>query len=153
MKKATLFLIILSFVLSPLAASKIIILGKTNPSEIFFLKDWKANYDNYTPDMKIIKKINSLNKEIKVEVYFGTWCGDSRNNVPKLIKIFENIPKFKIEWTGIIWRKCDKSGLYKKYKLERVPTIIFYQNGKEIGRIVENPIKTLEQDILDIVSK
>jgi hypothetical protein len=32
-----------------------------------------------------------------------------------------------------------------------VPTIIFYENGKELGRIVESPEKTLETDILKIL--
>lgn len=152
MKKIVSIIIILCFALVSLSASRIIIMGKTTPSEIFLLKSWKTIYNDYTPDIKTIKKISSLNKKLKVEIYFGTWCKDSRNNVPKLIKIFENLPDFKVEYTGIIWRTCDKTGLYKKYNLERVPTIIFYQGEKEIGRIIENPKKTLEKDILNIVS-
>ncbi len=152
MKKIISFIIIISFALVSFSASKIVIMGKTNPSEIFLLKSWKQIYENYAPDMETIKKISSLNKKIKVKIFFGTWCKDSRNNVPKLIRIFENLPDYKVEYTGIIWRTCDKTGLYKTYNLERVPTIIFYQGEKEIGRIIENPKQTLEKDILNIVS-
>jgi len=34
----------------------------------------------------------------------------------------------------------------KKFKIERIPTFIFLRNGKEIGRIIETPVKSLEED-------
>jgi delta 1-pyrroline-5-carboxylate dehydrogenase len=36
--------------------------------------------------------------------------------------------------------------------ISRTPTFIFYRNGHEIGRYVEQAKKSLEQDILDIIS-
>jgi len=36
--------------------------------------------------------------------------------------------------------------------IHRVPTIIFNKNGKEINRIVEHPITTLEEDIQNIIT-
>jgi len=33
----------------------------------------------------------------------------------------------------------------------KVPTIIFYLKGKEIGRIVETPVKSLEKDMARII--
>ena len=40
--------------------------------------------------------------------------------------------------------------------IERVPTFIFYKTGgdgskKEIGRIIETPVRSLEEDLLDIL--
>jgi hypothetical protein len=35
----------------------------------------------------------------------------------------------------------------------RVPTFIFLRAGKEIGRVTERPITTLEQDIATILDK
>jgi len=34
-----------------------------------------------------------------------------------------------------------------------VPTIIFYMNDEEVGRIVEMPYESLEKDMLEIVKK
>ena len=36
--------------------------------------------------------------------------------------------------------------------IHRVPTVIFYKNGKEINRIVEHPIETFEADIQNIIT-
>jgi hypothetical protein len=35
-------------------------------------------------------------------------------------------------------------------QIKNVPTFIFYREGKEIGRIVENPSNTLESDIYNL---
>ncbi|MEJ2614863.1 MAG: hypothetical protein P8Z35_07895 [Ignavibacteriaceae bacterium] len=37
-------------------------------------------------------------------------------------------------------------------KIELVPTIIFYKDEKELGRIVETPNDSLEKDILKILT-
>jgi tetratricopeptide (TPR) repeat protein len=37
--------------------------------------------------------------------------------------------------------------------IHRVPTIIVYKNGKELQRIVESPVESLEQDLLNITTK
>lgn len=60
----------------------------------------------------------------------GTWCGDSKREVPKLYKILE-----------------------ASLNIHRVPTVIFYKDGKEVNRIVEHPIKTFEEDIQNIITK
>ncbi len=153
MRKRAIFVIAILTIVSFIFASRIVIIGETNPAEIFMLKDWKKIYEDYSPDLKTVEEIKKFTKDVSAEVYFGTWCKDSRHNVPRLIKIFELLPDIKVKYVGIIWRTCDRSGLYKKMNLKRVPTIIFYKNGKEVGRIIENPIKTLEKDILNILSK
>jgi hypothetical protein len=35
--------------------------------------------------------------------------------------------------------------------IELVPTFIFYRKGMEIGRIVETPLQTMEEDIYRIL--
>jgi hypothetical protein len=41
----------------------------------------------------------------------------------------------------------------KGLNITNVPTFIFYEKGIEINRIVETPIVSLEQDMLDILSR
>ena len=47
--------------------------------------------------------------------------------------------------------KDTPSGLEKKYDLFNVPTLIFSKDNKELNRIVEFPIETLEKDMLSIL--
>ena len=48
--------------------------------------------------------------------------------------------------------KITPNFIEKNYELINIPTIIFYDNENEINRIVEFPIKSIEEDILDILT-
>jgi hypothetical protein len=37
------------------------------------------------------------------------------------------------------------------FEINLVPTFIFTQQGNEIGRIIETPVVSLEQDLLNII--
>jgi len=37
------------------------------------------------------------------------------------------------------------------YGVENVPTFIFFRNGEELGRIIEAPDKSLEEDMAGII--
>jgi len=152
MKKFLLSFSIIFFTLS-LFSADIYLVGKTSPEQILLIKEWKNIYELYQPDLETIDKINSYNKDLSAKVYVGTWCRDSKNNIPKLIKIFENINNLHAEYIGILWRDCEPTDVYKNMNIKRIPTIIFYHHVEEIGRIIENPVNTLEKDILDIISK
>jgi hypothetical protein len=39
----------------------------------------------------------------------------------------------------------------KRLNITHVPTFIYYRNEKELGRIVENPMESLEKDTQAIV--
>jgi hypothetical protein len=50
----------------------------------------------------------------------------------------------------------EKQGLSNEtegLEIELVPTIIFYKDSNEIGRIVETPAEGLEKDLLKIINK
>ena len=89
----------------------------------------------------------------------GTWCGDSKREVPKIYKILETLKFPKEQLTTVaVGRNGD---MYKKspeheeagLNIHRVPTLIFYKNGKEVNRIVEHPVESFEADILNITTK
>ena len=42
-------------------------------------------------------------------------------------------------------------GLEDGKNIHHVPTIIIYKKGKELGRIIESPIESLEEDIFNIL--
>ena len=44
--------------------------------------------------------------------------------------------------------------MYKTLQIKFVPTFIVSDNaGKELGRIVENPSKTLEEDLIKLINQ
>ncbi len=140
------FFLIFSFLLSQTNVSKKDILSKPG---------WIQVYDDFNVDMNKISSLKKLIKDdIRIDVYFAFWCGDSRKNVPAFIKILDklNYKKLSVNFYSIE-RKKDKSGNYfiDSLKIERVPTFVFYKDNDEIGRIIENPEKTLLDDFMKIL--
>jgi len=48
--------------------------------------------------------------------------------------------------------KNSPTGEERGLNIIRVPTMLFYKNGKEVNRIVESPIESLEEDMAQILS-
>ena len=113
---------------------------------------WFLNrYDKYQPSIKELSQINF--NEIKIKIFMGTWCHDSKREIPRLIKILDNL-KFDQSNVEIIGLTKEKKGYfndYSRYNITNTPTIIFYKNKKEVGRIIEKPKETLESNMLSIL--
>lgn len=110
---------------------------------------------DYTPDSAAITTIRDKAGDVQVIVFLGTWCGDSKREMPRFFKIWDQagIPMSKVSLYGLDRTKKDAEGLTVKWKIEYVPTFIFVRNGQEIGRIIEKPKGTLEGDIAQILSQ
>ncbi|MBC2846492.1 thioredoxin family protein [Winogradskyella flava] len=122
-------------------------------------KSWfTKNYNDYKPNASITSAISSELKSYTITLFMGTWCGDSKREVPKLYKVLEasNFPMEQLTVVAVS-RQPD---LYKQspqheeagLNIHRVPIVIFYKNGKEVNRIVEHPVNSFEEDIENIVT-
>jgi len=118
-------------------------------------KNWfSKNYDNYTPDPKIVQKIKKKLNNISIKSFIGSWCHDSKRELPRFYKIME-LAGFDLEndfkMIGITIGKKTPTNLQKGFAINHTPTFIFFRDGKEIGRFVEHSKKTIEKDILKIL--
>ena len=119
---------------------------------------FNKNYEEYKPNKTIINDIASELKNYSITLFMGTWCGDSKQEVPKLYKVLE-ASNYPIDQLTVIAISSEPN-MYKQspnheeagLNIHRVPTVIFYKEGKEINRIVEYPITTFEEDIQNIIT-
>jgi thiol-disulfide isomerase/thioredoxin len=115
-----------------------------------------AGYDQYRPDPDIVNQLTTIPRDnIKIKIVLGTWCPDSRREVPRFMKIIDiwKFPPESITFIGVDDAKLSPVAEYKDLDIQRVPTFILYKNNVEAGRIIENPVTSLEQDMLDILEK
>ena len=138
------------------------LLGKIDKSGLMkaSYESWfSKNLEAYQPDENIIKSLDSELNTYSIKLFMGTWCGDSKREVPKFYKILEacNFPMEQLEVIAL----SRKANMYKQspnheeagLNIHRVPTFIIYKNGKELNRIVEEPVETLEAALLEIISE
>ena len=110
-------------------------------------------YEQFAVDSALVSLLSVAIKDIDILIFVGTWCGDSKREVPKLYRIFDalNVPEERIQLVGMDRNKETPDQLERDLDIRRVPTIIFYAAGVELGRIIERPIATLMEDMQAIL--
>ncbi len=119
-----------------------------------FKDTWTTEYDNYKPDYKTLDSLEGKLENVNIKIVFRSTCSDSREQLPRLFKILNEL-NYDVNSITLIGVSREKQGLSNEtegLEIELVPTIIFYKDGSEIGRIVETPVESLEKDLLRIIS-
>lgn len=115
---------------------------------------YSGEYEKYRTGTKALGSLATISKDdLAVIVVLGTWCPDSQREVPRFMKIIDlwNFPPGNITFIGVDNEKIAPVGDYDKLDIDRVPTFIFYKKNIEEGRIIENPVTSLEQDMVEIL--
>ena len=123
-------------------------------------KEWfDKNYADYKIDSTTADELKPFVKNKHFEIFMGTWCGDSKREVPRMFKILEyaGVQPSQIKMIMV----DDHDSTYKQSPaheergkgIHRVPDLIVYDHGKEINRIVESPVVSLEKDLYSIAGK
>ncbi|RXQ94962.1 hypothetical protein EO244_07885 [Ancylomarina salipaludis] len=117
--------------------------------------DWfKPEFEAYKIDTNLLSDLKKKNfSGLKMTLVLGTWCHDSHQQVPRLIKLLETMkfPMSKLEMFAMDTYKEALGIDLKSIDVKLVPTLIVYKGTKEIGRIVESPKVSLEADLLEIL--
>lgn len=115
---------------------------------------YRAEYFIYKPDEALLNQLKPALKGITIKLVMGTWCGDSKEWVPRFYKVMDQVG-FNYKKMRLIAVDRDKKAgdvEISDLKIERVPTFIFYKKKKEIGRIIEVPYDLIEKDMLKIIA-
>lgn len=112
-----------------------------------------SGYAAYAPALDMLEDVQEKRDSIRLLIVFGTWCSDSRRELPRFFKILDglNVPAEHVQLFGVDRTKKHPEGIPQQYDITLVPTIIVLHNGMEVGRIVESPKTTLELDLLEIL--
>jgi len=133
--------------------SKVILTGWLTDEQLLNqLPAYKAEHDQYQPDREFLEELKKLSTNVHILVFLGTWCPDCQREVPRFLNIMESVqnPKISYKLLGLDRSKRDAAGLAQKHLIEFVPTFVVLQNDEEIGRIVEKPMVSIEQDLVEI---
>jgi hypothetical protein len=134
------------------------VLGKKTWEEWKSEAGWKSySAEAYQPPEGKIRTISDLgnSKNATFVAFGGSWCPDTIKQLPMIYKIFglASIPPEKIELYGVNRKKKEPTGTAEKFGIQKVPTLVILSSGNEVGRIVEYPQVSWEDDMIAILSK
>jgi thiol-disulfide isomerase/thioredoxin len=117
---------------------------------------FQAEYAAYTINEEVLNELKTYLYSYQISIVMGTWCGDSQEQVPHFIKILDQLDynTKNLRIIGVDHQKSAEGTNVDQLAIERVPTFIIYDaEANEIGRIIETPTRSLEEDLLDIIKK
>ncbi|PID79704.1 hypothetical protein CSB20_09345 [bacterium DOLZORAL124_64_63] len=129
------------------------------------LPGWDEECATYEPRPEDVATLRAITEDTDIFCILGTWCGDSRREVPRFWKILQEAanPHLQLVMFGV-GRGHDRQArallaeigfdvpLREQYDVQLVPTFIFKRGDEELGRIVETPETTLEEDAARILN-
>lgn len=115
---------------------------------------FQADYDAYQPDSMSVAALKDHLDGLSIQVVFGSWCGDSKEQLPRFLKVLDlaGFSAEAVRFIGVDSHKKGRQTDVSSFGIEKVPTFIFFRDQQEIGRIIEIPEESLERDFLRMVS-
>ena len=135
------------------------LIGPLTWTDLAGIDGWEAERSSYVPDPKAVKRLSSAVGRYRVVVVLGSWCSDSRREVPRLEKIVETVGGgvFTIDLEGVDRTKrvlvtSPAAGLLTGRTADRVPTLVLLDaDGQELGRVVETASEPLERLLTELI--
>lgn len=120
------------------------------PFDTWYTKNYKA----YTVKEALTPALKKSLKGVEITTFMGTWCGDSKRETPRMFKILDaaSFQEENFELITVDRSKKKPTEYTAGNDIIRVPTFIFTKDGKELGRIVERPVESLEADMIKILN-
>jgi len=121
------------------------------------IEGWEAERRGYAPREDLLALLRTARLRYGITVAMGTWCGDSREQIPHLQAILAALGDAS-PFAPPLLVGGDRSKAYPPDRfpfgaVERVPTIVVTLEGAEVGRIVETPASgSLEEDLVAILA-
>ncbi len=115
---------------------------------------YNTEFENYEPKREILNKIIRDYDDISIKIVLGTWCSDSRREVPRFFRILKE-SGFPTDDVKLIFVDRTKNAFFidiEDLEIKLVPTFIVYRDDQEIGRVIETPLLSLEEDLLNILN-
>jgi hypothetical protein len=142
-----------------------LLLGPVAAADILAVyPDWPEELAGWQPDSVAVAELAAVTTPTDILCVMGTWCGDSQREVPRFWRLLADAgnPNLRLNMVAVgragddaadrVLADLGLGGGYRaEHGIEKVPTFIFSQGGRELGRIVETPVVSLGADAAGIL--
>ena len=130
------------------------VISKTDLEKAPYSEWFNKSYQDYMVGGNALSSLENLLSGVEIKIVMGTWCHDSKREVPRFYKVMSGLgnAEFDIQMIGLDRSKQAPGNEIDGLGITNTPTFIFYRDGKELNRIVETPVENLETDMIKILS-
>jgi thiol-disulfide isomerase/thioredoxin len=99
--------------------------------------EYAAALETYAPDGTAVAKLAAYPREVRVRVFFGTWCGVCKAVLPGGLRVARELAGSRVafEFYGLDHPPAGwQDGEARRLQVEGLPTAIVFREGREVGR-------------------
>jgi len=125
-----------------------------------FAEWFDSGYEEYVIQTSTLAQLYEVldDPALSIEIFFGTWCSDSQRELPRMMRVLDEARFAASRLT--LYALSDNPGVFKmtpdgheqELLVHRTATFVVLRNGVELGRLVERPFASLEEDLLGILT-
>jgi thiol-disulfide isomerase/thioredoxin len=107
----------------------------------------------YHPDAGALEKLRANKSDVRVRVYFGSWCSHCKRHVPSMLRVENELAdaqSIRFEYYGL--PKPGPGQADWPDGVRNVPTAIIFVGGKEVGRLKDNQWRSPELALSQLVT-
>jgi|SRR6185295_6666178 len=140
----------------PESQEETVVIGTTTREQIeAAAPEWVQAEVDAQPMRETARELAAVEPGAEVTVFLGTWCSDSRREVPRFWKALAeaggDVP-FEIRYVGVDREKKEPAGALAENGVRYLPTFVVRRDGRETGRIVETAPNGVERDLLALLT-
>ena len=131
------------------------LIGPVSRERLFAVKPtYQRAAKEYAPEAAAVEALRNVSKPTEFRVFFGTWCHACKHSVPPLIGTLDRAgnERFTVRYIGVDEELTDPAEEITASYISITPTIVVLQEGREIGRIEDEPVDSLEADLVAILA-
>jgi hypothetical protein len=132
-----------------------VLVGPVTREKVEASPEWAQAEVEAKPDPNVAAALAAVPAGAEVEIFLGTWCGDSRREVPRLWKALDaagGAVPFQIHYVGVDHAKKEPAAEIAREGVRFLPTFIVRRGGHEVGRVVETSPNGIESDLLALLT-
>ncbi|MGQ9743465.1 MAG: TlpA family protein disulfide reductase [Candidatus Bathycorpusculaceae bacterium] len=129
-----------------------------------FREKFSTRKQTYKMKQEAVNQLKRFAEKYLIVAFSAEWCKDCAANIPVLALISEKTGLEVRIFGGLVrdplsherkWRIPPSPAEVETFNVDKIPLmVLFDKEGKEIGRIVENPHEpALEEELLKIILK
>lgn len=136
-----------------------VLVGALDREQLLEVPGWRAPHDEYVPDHEAMERLRQAldhGAQLRVAVVLGTWCSDSRREVPRLLAVLDQVGSdggVQLELEGVDRTMIVHDPFWDETVLpgrrpQAVPMIVVLDSvGQELARVIETAEEPLENTL------
>lgn len=98
--------------------------------------DYHRRESLYEPSERAMATLRSEQRDVRVRIFFGTWCPFCTEVVPSVMRVADELEgsRVAVDFYGLP-RDFSQDPITERLDLHSVPTGIVYVGGREVGRL------------------